>query len=79
MVNLVLFLPLILWFQVIKSSGVSYRDKTYHSSCLQCEGCGLELAGMQLVSHEDQPYCIDCHTDKFAQKCLKCKNAISGK
>jgi len=34
---------------------------------------------MQLVSHDEKPYCIDCHTSVFAQKCLKCRRAISGK
>lgn len=64
--------------QVIKSSGVSYKEETYHSGCFVCGACAKELAGEQFVTHDKTPYCIDCHTSKFAKKCLKCNQPISG-
>ncbi|CAK8687852.1 four and a half LIM domains protein 2-like [Clavelina lepadiformis] len=64
--------------KVIKSSGVSYKEETYHSGCFVCGACAKELAGEQFVTHDKTPYCIDCHTSKFAKKCLKCNQPISG-
>lgn len=65
-------------FQVIKNSGVSYRDDSFHANCFTCEGCDKNLAREQFVTLDESPYCLSCHIDKFAKKCLKCQTVISG-
>uniref|UniRef100_H2YZI4 LIM zinc-binding domain-containing protein n=1 Tax=Ciona savignyi TaxID=51511 RepID=H2YZI4_CIOSA len=64
--------------KIIKTSGVAYKDQTFHESCFLCEGCGKKMAHEQFVTHEEAPYCVDCHVDKFSKKCHKCSKAISG-
>uniref|UniRef100_H2YZI5 LIM zinc-binding domain-containing protein n=1 Tax=Ciona savignyi TaxID=51511 RepID=H2YZI5_CIOSA len=52
----------------LTTSGVAYKDQTFHESCFLCEGCGKKMAHEQFVTHEEAPYCVDCHVDKFSKK-----------
>ncbi|XP_039261106.1 four and a half LIM domains protein 2-like [Styela clava] len=62
----------------IKTSGVTYRDDAYHGKCFICAGCDVCLANEKFTSHDDQPFCLKCHVDKFSKKCYKCQKPITG-
>lgn len=63
----------------ITDQGVKYKGKAYHSSCFVCAGCYRKLADISFIMHNDQPFCKECHTDKFAKRCYLCNEGISGK
>ncbi|KAJ8334871.1 hypothetical protein SKAU_G00405100 [Synaphobranchus kaupii] len=64
--------------QVLVTGGVTYRDEAWHRHCFVCTGCGVELAGKQFTSEEDNPYCVQCFTKNYAQKCEGCSEPITG-
>ncbi|KAJ8273417.1 hypothetical protein GJAV_G00101390 [Gymnothorax javanicus] len=64
--------------QVLTTGGVTYRDEAWHRHCFVCTGCGEELAGKQFTTEEDNPYCVQCFTKNYAQKCEVCNEPITG-
>ncbi|XP_067947376.1 four and a half LIM domains protein 2-like [Watersipora subatra] len=44
-----------------------------YCNCSQCE---TPLTGKRYVLRQDQPTCLPCYEDKFANKCEKCEKAI---
>lgn len=63
---------------VITTTGVVYKEENYHSECFVCFACQTNLAEVKFITHEDQPYCMECHANNFAKKCLRCDDPISG-
>jgi len=55
-----------------------YRGKAWHKECFICVECRKALADDKFTSNNDQPYCLDCHTKVFCQKCTACKKPIIG-
>jgi len=64
--------------KVITTTGVVYKDENYHSECFICSACHENLSQIKFITHENLPYCMSCHSNNFAKKCLKCGFAISG-
>ena len=63
---------------MITTTGVVYKDENYHSECFICSACHENLSQIKFITHENLPYCMSCHSNNFAKKCLKCGFAISG-
>jgi len=39
--------------------------KTYHKSCLRCVECGTSLHSNKLVDHDEDPFCVRCHSKLY--------------
>jgi len=65
--------------KVIASQGVKYKDKPYHHTCFLCAGCDKQLASVSFITHNNQPYCKQCHAANFAKRCVVCNEGIVGK
>ena len=63
----------------IVDKGVKYKERAYHSYCFVCTGCVRELSGVAFIIHNHQPYCKECHTERFAKICNECNEPIVGK
>ncbi|KAI3384601.1 hypothetical protein SNEBB_000082 [Seison nebaliae] len=64
--------------QVIVHGGVTYRKQPWHRECFVCTNCGKQLTNSRFTSRDDQPFCEECFGEKFAKRCAKCKQPITG-
>jgi hypothetical protein len=53
-------------------SYIEYKGEPVHASCFTCHSCKNPLGNMLYVENDDQPYCVPCHMDQFAQSCAVC-------
>ncbi len=53
-------------------SYIEYKGEPVHADCFRCHSCSQPLGNMLYVEHDNQPYCVPCHMDKFAQSCAVC-------
>lgn len=60
------------------SNGVVYKDEPWHKECFICTECKSELASIPFMVREDKPFCKDCFTNLFANKCETCQKPITG-
>ena len=65
-------LQLILFGEYVRAA-----DETYHVQHFCCWICDAELSGKQHLVEAQQPICIDCYNNKFANSCHKCDKKIS--
>ncbi|XP_015377424.1 PREDICTED: testin [Diuraphis noxia] len=52
------------------------EEHTYHVRHFCCFECDKPLAGLEYVSIEKQPVCLDCYQTKYGKKCETCQNII---
>ncbi|XP_068135510.1 four and a half LIM domains protein 5 isoform X2 [Hyperolius riggenbachi] len=64
--------------KAITTSGISFENQPWHTECFVCTNCKKMLAGEQFTSKDDDPYCIDCYGNLFANKCSACAKPIVG-
>ncbi|XP_065057760.1 four and a half LIM domains protein 2-like isoform X2 [Rhopilema esculentum] len=62
----------ILFGEYVKAS-----ENAYHVQHFCCWICDKELSGKQHLIEAQQPICIDCYNNKFANTCYKCNKRIS--
>ena len=62
----------ILFGEYVKAS-----ENAYHVQHFCCWICDKELSGKQHLIEAQQPICIDCYNNKFANTCFKCNKRIS--
>ncbi|KZT68105.1 LIM-domain-containing protein [Daedalea quercina L-15889] len=48
--------------------------RLYHKSCLTCTSCGKRLDSYNLLEHDQEPYCKNCHVRLFATRTLGLQN-----
>ncbi|KAI0920392.1 hypothetical protein AcV5_010140 [Taiwanofungus camphoratus] len=48
--------------------------KLYHKPCLTCTSCGKRLDSYNLVEHDQEPYCKNCHIKLFGTRDLRLAN-----
>ncbi|KAI0651257.1 hypothetical protein C8Q79DRAFT_932415 [Trametes meyenii] len=48
--------------------------KLYHKPCLACKSCGKRLDSLNLVEHDEEPYCKNCHVKLFGTRDLRHAN-----
>ena len=65
-------------FQPIAKSGITYKDQPWHRDCFTCTKCLKVLSGEKFTSHDEKPYCTECHGKLFAKKCAECDRPITG-
>jgi hypothetical protein len=53
-------------------SYIEYKGESVHPDCFTCHSCSQPLGSMLYVEHDNQPYCVPCHMDQFAQSCAVC-------
>jgi DNA-directed RNA polymerase subunit RPC12/RpoP len=53
-------------------SYIEYKGESVHAECFTCYSCSEPLGNMLYVEHDNQPYCVPCHMDQFAQSCAIC-------
>ncbi|CCM03226.1 uncharacterized protein FIBRA_05351 [Fibroporia radiculosa] len=58
--------------KVIKIMGPG--RKLYHKPCLTCTSCGKRLDSYNLVEHDQEPYCKNCHIKLFGTRDLRLAN-----
>ncbi|XP_007484405.1 four and a half LIM domains protein 5 isoform X2 [Monodelphis domestica] len=61
----------------ITTGGLIYRERPWHRECFLCNGCKKQLFGEKFVCKDERPYCRDCYTDLFADKCDSCNKPIA--
>ncbi|KAL0166829.1 hypothetical protein M9458_038673, partial [Cirrhinus mrigala] len=57
--------------------GVTYRDEPWHKECFLCTGCKVQLAGQPFTTQGEDPYCVKCFSNLYAQKCSACDKPIT--
>jgi len=53
----------------LADGGIRFQDHAYHKECFLCNGCGSTLGEGKFFTNADQPFCPDCHTNKYAERC----------
>ncbi|KAL6308911.1 hypothetical protein BKA93DRAFT_485859 [Sparassis latifolia] len=48
--------------------------KLYHKPCLTCTTCGKRLDSYNLVEHDQEPYCKNCHIKNFGTRDTRLAN-----
>ncbi|TFY52551.1 hypothetical protein EVJ58_g9948 [Rhodofomes roseus] len=48
--------------------------RLYHKPCLACTSCGKRLDSYNLLEHDQEPYCKNCHMRLFATRTLGLQN-----
>ncbi|KAI0727739.1 hypothetical protein C8Q72DRAFT_781047 [Fomitopsis betulina] len=48
--------------------------RLYHKPCLLCTSCGKRLDSYNLLEHDQEPYCKNCHVRLFATRMLGLQN-----
>eukprot|EP00057_Strongylocentrotus_purpuratus_P035384 XP_798924.3 PREDICTED: testin isoform X1 [Strongylocentrotus purpuratus] len=48
------------------------EDGNWHVNHFCCYECDTPLGGQQYVAKNSHPYCMDCHSQKFAKMCTSC-------
>lgn len=65
--------------QVISTGGVTYQNSHFHTECLLCNNCNVQLAGQRFSKTPDgRMLCTECVCTLFARKCAACPNPIAG-
>lgn len=64
--------------QILVQGGVTYRDEPWHKECFLCTGCKVQLAGQPFTTQGEDPYCVKCFSNLYAQKCAACDKPITG-
>lgn len=57
---------------------MTYHDQPWHKECFVCAGCKTQLSGQRFISKDEYPYCVDCYSRFYAEKCAACKKPITG-
>jgi len=63
--------------EAILDDGVLHQDKPFHSSCFKCQECGISLKDKQFASMDKGEVCVDCYSQKYAEKCAGCARPIT--
>jgi len=53
----------------LADGGIRFQEHAYHKECFLCNGCGSTLGEGKFFVNADQPFCPDCHTNKYAERC----------
>jgi len=53
----------------LANGGIRFQNKPFHSDCFLCGGCGTTLGEGKFFVNNDVPYCANCHTNTFAERC----------
>lgn len=48
------------------------EDMNWHVNHFCCFECDTPLGGQQYVAKDSHPYCMECHSQKFAKLCTSC-------
>ncbi|KAG1948300.1 four and a half LIM domains protein [Pimephales promelas] len=64
--------------QILVQGGVTYRDEPWHKECFLCSGCKVQLAGQPFTTQGEDPFCVKCFSNLYAQKCVACDKPITG-
>ncbi|XP_041460122.1 testin-like isoform X3 [Lytechinus variegatus] len=48
------------------------EDRNWHVNHFCCFECDTPLGGQQYVAKDSHPYCMECHSKKFAKVCTSC-------
>lgn len=57
---------------------VTFKNGEYHDYCLVCTMCSKKLIGQSIYcDKQDNPYCVECFTNKEAKECAKCYKKIA--
>lgn len=68
---------LFLNFQLIFSEDfVRAMETEHHSNHFACKQCEKSLTGHRYILKEDQPYCLQCYEQVFANVCEECNEKI---
>lgn len=54
-------------------SYIEYKGAPVQAECFTCYSCSQSLGNVLYVEHNNQPYCVPCHMEQFAQSCAVCK------
>ncbi|XDV33879.1 hypothetical protein PO909_004128 [Leuciscus waleckii] len=57
--------------QILVQGGVTYRDEPWHKECFLCSGCKVQLAGQPFTTQGEDPFCVKCFSNLYAQTCDK--------
>lgn len=64
-------------FQLIFSEDfVRAMETEHHSNHFACKQCEKSLTGHRYILKEDQPYCLQCYEQVFANVCEECNEKI---
>ncbi|KAH9837933.1 uncharacterized protein C8Q71DRAFT_569621 [Rhodofomes roseus] len=56
------------------NKAVYAAEQLYHKPCLACTSCGKRLDSYNLLEHDQEPYCKNCHMRLFATRTLGLQN-----
>lgn len=56
---------------------MEYKTRQWHENCFCCVGCKTPIGTKSFIPREQDIYCAGCYEDKFATRCVKCRNVIT--
>ncbi|KAL3309112.1 Four and a half LIM domains protein 2 [Cichlidogyrus casuarinus] len=51
-------------------------DQEHHTGHFACKSCDQSLTGQRYILRDDEPHCLACYENKFANTCEQCKQKI---
>lgn len=54
-----------------------FQGKNYHEECFLCKSCMQPIGVKTFIPKDNQPICVPCYEEKFAQKCVHCTKVIN--
>lgn len=51
-------------------------DGSFHSAHFCCHACDKSLSGLSYILRENNPFCIPCYNERFANTCVECNTKI---
>ncbi|XP_063793519.1 four and a half LIM domains protein 1 isoform X1 [Pseudophryne corroboree] len=56
---------------------VEYKGSAWHEECFICSNCKQSIGTGSFFPKGTDVFCVNCHEEKFAKQCVKCKNPIT--
>ncbi|CAJ0965182.1 unnamed protein product [Ranitomeya imitator] len=56
---------------------VEYKGSAWHEECFTCSNCKQSIGAGSFFPKGADIFCVNCHEQKFAKHCVKCKNLIT--
>lgn len=53
---------------------MEYKTRQWHEKCFCCCVCKTPIGTKSFIPREQDIYCAGCYEDKFATRCIKCRN-----
>ena len=74
--NSKLIFPYFYFKLIFNSEYTRAMNQNFHTDHFSCHNCDKSLSGCRYILKDEQPHCIGCYEQLFANSCEECENKI---